>query len=62
MEQYSDAVQRSEPLPAKVRFEMGIGTPEDVAPLFVFLGSEAAEHITGQCIGLAKQASFIVAS
>lgn len=31
---------------------MGVGTPEDVALLFVFLASNEANHISGQCIGL----------
>ena len=31
---------------------MGMGLPQEVAPLFVFLASAQAQHITGQCIGL----------
>jgi NAD(P)-dependent dehydrogenase (short-subunit alcohol dehydrogenase family) len=41
-----------DPLPDTVRKEMGMGTPEDVAPLLVFLCSDAARDVTGQCIGL----------
>lgn len=50
--QYADAVARGEPLPVDVRQRIGLGTPEDVAPLLVFLASNHARHITGQCIGL----------
>jgi NAD(P)-dependent dehydrogenase (short-subunit alcohol dehydrogenase family) len=52
MEEYVVAAQRGETLPPKVRQAMGLGLPEDVAPLFVFLASEAAQNVTGQCIGL----------
>ena len=52
MQDYVAAAQRGDPLPAKVRQAMGLGLPEDVAPLFVFLASAAAQHISGQCIGL----------
>lgn len=52
MQDYVAAAQRGEPLPTKIRMGMGLGLPEDVAPLFVFLASQAAQHITGQCIGL----------
>jgi len=52
MAEHVAAAQRGEPLPPKVRMGMGLGLPEDVAPLFVFLASEAAREITGQCIGL----------
>ena len=41
-----------DPLPDTVRKQMGMGTPEDVAPLLVFLCSDAARDVTGQCIGL----------
>lgn len=30
----------------------GIGTPEDVAPLVIFLASDAGRAITGQCLGI----------
>lgn len=52
MAPYVAAVQRGEPLPAEVRMGMGMGYPEDVAPLFTFLASDAAQHISGRCIGL----------
>ncbi|WP_068304559.1 SDR family NAD(P)-dependent oxidoreductase [Pararhodobacter sp. CCB-MM2] len=45
------ALERGEPLPQSLR-EKGIGTPEDVAPLVVFLASDAAKGITGQALGI----------
>lgn len=52
MEKYVEMARRGEPLPDAVRKGMGMGLPEDVAPLLVFLASEAAQGITGQCIGI----------
>jgi NAD(P)-dependent dehydrogenase (short-subunit alcohol dehydrogenase family) len=52
MESLVDATEKGEPLPATVRKQMGMGTAEDVAPLLVFLSSEQAAGVTGQCIGL----------
>jgi 3-oxoacyl-[acyl-carrier protein] reductase len=46
------AAEEGQPLPDMVRKQMGMGTAEDVAPLLVFLCSDAASEITGQCIGL----------
>jgi 3-oxoacyl-[acyl-carrier protein] reductase len=47
-----EAAEKGEPLPATVRKQMGMGTADDVAPLLVFLSSDAAAGVTGQCIGL----------
>jgi NAD(P)-dependent dehydrogenase (short-subunit alcohol dehydrogenase family) len=44
--------QRGEAFPAWLRKGEGFGTPDDVAGLLVFLGSDAARHITGQAIGI----------
>ena len=52
MESLVDAAERGEPLPSAVRQQMGMGTAEDVAPLLVFLSSDQAAGVTGQCVGL----------
>jgi NAD(P)-dependent dehydrogenase (short-subunit alcohol dehydrogenase family) len=41
-----------EPLPRIIRQEHALGSPEDVAPLVVFLASERSAGVTGQAIGL----------
>jgi NAD(P)-dependent dehydrogenase (short-subunit alcohol dehydrogenase family) len=48
----AQAVAQGEPIPAEIRQRMGLGRPEDVAPLITFLASDRAANITGQCIGL----------
>jgi NAD(P)-dependent dehydrogenase (short-subunit alcohol dehydrogenase family) len=45
-------VEAGKPIPPRVRRLLALGTAEDVAPLVVFLASDAAAEITGQCIGL----------
>ncbi len=52
MAEMVEGAERGEPLPDLIRKQMGMGMPEDVAPLLVFLCSDAASGITGQCIGL----------
>jgi NAD(P)-dependent dehydrogenase (short-subunit alcohol dehydrogenase family) len=46
------AAEAGEPIPDTIRKGWGMGGPEDVAPLAVFLASDAAAGITGQCIGM----------
>jgi NAD(P)-dependent dehydrogenase (short-subunit alcohol dehydrogenase family) len=46
-----EAAERGEPIPETIRKGWGMGLPEDVAPLAVFLASDEAAGITGQCIG-----------
>ena len=52
MAQMVENAEKGEPLPDSVRKQMGMGMPEDVAPLLVFLASDAAKGVTGQAIGL----------
>ena len=52
MAEMVENAEKGEPLPDMVRKQMGMGMPEDVAPLLVFLASDAAKGVTGQCIGL----------
>jgi NAD(P)-dependent dehydrogenase (short-subunit alcohol dehydrogenase family) len=52
LSKYAEAAARGEPLPAALRSGLGLGLPEDVAPLLVFLASRQAAQVTGQCIGI----------
>jgi NAD(P)-dependent dehydrogenase (short-subunit alcohol dehydrogenase family) len=49
---YVEAMERGEPIPTVVRRAASFGTVGDVAPLVVFLVSDAAADVTGQCIGI----------
>lgn len=44
-----DAVDRGEPVPENVR-RRGLGSPDDVAPVIVYLASAASGEITGQAV------------
>ena len=49
---YVEMVEKGEPLPPRVRRAIGFGTPVDCAGLVVFLASDQAANVTGQCIGI----------
>jgi NAD(P)-dependent dehydrogenase (short-subunit alcohol dehydrogenase family) len=52
---YADAwekFQAGEALPRVIRQEHALGSPDDVAPLIVWLASERSAGVTGQAIGL----------
>ncbi len=48
----AEAYGRGESLPRVVRQEHALGGPEDVAPLVVWLASDASSEVTGQAIGI----------
>jgi NAD(P)-dependent dehydrogenase (short-subunit alcohol dehydrogenase family) len=49
---YAEMVEKGESIPSEVRRAISFGTPEDCAGLVVFLASDSASNITGQCIGI----------
>lgn len=50
--EHVEAAELGDPIPRRLREELGLGRAEDVAPLFVFLASPEGRDITGQCIGI----------
>lgn len=52
---YTELYERylaGEPIPREIRRDKGLGSPEDVAPLIVWLASEKSQSVTGQAIGI----------
>ena len=49
---YIDSMKNGDPLPAIIRREVGMGTPEDAAGLISFLASDEAAEITGQAFSV----------
>lgn len=52
---YAELYERylaGEPIPREIRRDNGLGGPEDVAPLIVWLASERSQPVTGQAIGI----------
>ncbi|MGO1770515.1 MAG: SDR family NAD(P)-dependent oxidoreductase [Microbacterium sp.] len=52
---YTELYERfvaGEPIPHEFRHDHALGSPEDVAPLIVWLASEASKDVTGQAIGI----------
>lgn len=48
---YEDFVA-GKPIPTEYRRDHALGSPDDVAPLIVWLASEASQAVTGQAIGI----------
>ncbi|MBC2898281.1 SDR family NAD(P)-dependent oxidoreductase [Rhodococcus sp. 4CII] len=46
-----EKAEAGEPIPEKAR-RIGLGTPDDVSPLVVYLASKASSHVTGQAIAV----------
>lgn len=49
---YAEMVERGESIPSRVRKAISFGTADDCAGLVVFLASNEAASVTGQCIGI----------
>jgi len=43
---------KGEPIPQEYRRDHALGTPEDCAPLVVWLASDASKNVTGQALGI----------
>jgi 3-oxoacyl-[acyl-carrier protein] reductase len=49
---YAEMLERGEPVPAAVRRDVPLGTVDDCAGLVVYLASDDAAAVTGQCLGI----------
>ncbi|WP_327093003.1 SDR family oxidoreductase [Nonomuraea sp. NBC_01738] len=49
---FAPHIEAGAPYPDSLRKGHGFGTPEDVAGLVVYLASDAAAQVTGQCVGI----------
>jgi len=52
---YTELYERflaGEPIPADIRRDKALGSPDDVAPLIVWLASAASQDVTGQALGI----------
>jgi NAD(P)-dependent dehydrogenase (short-subunit alcohol dehydrogenase family) len=52
---FAEAYERfleGEPIPHDLRHDRGLGSPDDVAPLVVWLASDDSAEVTGQAIGI----------
>jgi NAD(P)-dependent dehydrogenase (short-subunit alcohol dehydrogenase family) len=49
---FAEALERGDPVPTIVRRAAGFGSAADAAGLVVFLASDAAAGVSGQCIGI----------
>ncbi|OJV99327.1 MAG: 3-oxoacyl-ACP reductase [Chloroflexi bacterium 54-19] len=52
LDQYAEAVNKGEEVELPHELRASLGLPEDVAPMIVFLASDEAKEVTGQCIGV----------
>ncbi len=53
--EYAEPYERflaGEPIPHELRHDRALGSPEDVAPLIVWLASAESQEVTGQAIGI----------